>query len=288
MSSSSYKSFTLIEVLVVAFIGGILISIVAMAMNGARAKARDARRSAEINQIRKALSSYYIYNGKYPTTTGWVSLEDTNNTESLKVRKALEPNYLSVIPKDPRWPHEYEKGGKYSYRYIATTTDNYELYAKREEGGYFKLGSEEPVITYTMRNPSGWIGEGCFLAGTKVLMADGSYLNIEQIKIGDMVKSYDETNNKVSLGKVTEVIKRSPAEGSSYYLLINGKIRVTPGQSVFVNGKWAKANNIHNGDVLTFGTRYRGKISSIRRIFRREPTYDLKVEPYYNFFIGYK
>jgi len=36
-------------------------------------------------------------------------------------------------------------------------------------------------------------GSACWVAGTKVLMADSTYCNIEDLKIGDMVMSYPET-----------------------------------------------------------------------------------------------
>ena len=42
---------------------------------------------------------------------------------------------------------------------------------------------------------------GCFLAGTKILMSDHSYKNIEDMEIGDEVISWDEANNKIITDK---------------------------------------------------------------------------------------
>lgn len=58
--------FTLIELLVVIAIIGILSSVVLASLNTARAKARDARRLADINQIRTALELYLDSNNTYP------------------------------------------------------------------------------------------------------------------------------------------------------------------------------------------------------------------------------
>jgi len=60
------KGFTLIELLVVISIIGILSSLAVVSLNGARAKARDALRKADMSQIRTALSLYYFDNDVYP------------------------------------------------------------------------------------------------------------------------------------------------------------------------------------------------------------------------------
>ncbi len=64
-SYNSDKGFTLIELLVVIAIIGILSSVVLVSLNSARAKARDARRKSDLNQIRIALSLYYNQYGNY-------------------------------------------------------------------------------------------------------------------------------------------------------------------------------------------------------------------------------
>jgi len=56
------KGFTLIELLVVVAIIGLLSSIVLVSLQGARARARDARRMHDLDQIRTAL---ILYNDTY-------------------------------------------------------------------------------------------------------------------------------------------------------------------------------------------------------------------------------
>lgn len=62
----SKRGFTLVELLVVVAIIGLMIAVALVALNSARAKARDARRVNDIRQIQIALERYYIDAGSYP------------------------------------------------------------------------------------------------------------------------------------------------------------------------------------------------------------------------------
>ena len=43
------------------------------------------------------------------------------------------------------------------------------------------------------------MGGSCFIAGTKVTMADGTFKNIEDVKVGDKVKGHKEENTVIKL-----------------------------------------------------------------------------------------
>ncbi len=74
-SNKNQTGFTLIELLVVIAIIGLLSSVVLVALNGARIKARDVRRRADLKQISTALEFYFDKYGTYKTLGGgWRSV----------------------------------------------------------------------------------------------------------------------------------------------------------------------------------------------------------------------
>ena len=67
---SKQKGFTLLELLVVIGIIGLLASIIVVNLTGARRRARDTKRIADIRQLQTAVEDYYGKNGKYPNKIG--------------------------------------------------------------------------------------------------------------------------------------------------------------------------------------------------------------------------
>lgn len=117
------QGFTLIELLVVISIIGLLASVVLVSLNGARKKARETKRLADIRQLQTALELYYNDNNAYPGDPGY-AFTDTTNSVITGPTQALAP-YLSKIPNDPSYPPWS------SYYYVGTPTD-YGIYYCRE------------------------------------------------------------------------------------------------------------------------------------------------------------
>lgn len=80
------RGFTLVELLVVIAIISILATLLLLQLGVARAKARDAKRIADINQVRSALELYFDDNGSYQATN---------------IMTGLKPAYLINVPLDP-------------------------------------------------------------------------------------------------------------------------------------------------------------------------------------------
>ena len=96
MRNKYQKGFTLIELLVVIAIIGLLASVVLVALNGARAKSRDAKRVADIRQLQTALELYYNDFAGYPAQASAGKI-----TTGGSVLGALVPTYMNGLPTAP-------------------------------------------------------------------------------------------------------------------------------------------------------------------------------------------
>lgn len=87
--------FTLIELLIVISIIGVLSSVVLVSLSGARIKARDARRIADLHSLELAIQLYYNSNGTFPNND---TTQNGNWSDAYKTQ--LAP-YISQPPLDP-------------------------------------------------------------------------------------------------------------------------------------------------------------------------------------------
>ena len=104
------SAFTLIELIVVITIIAVLSVVSMVSFSRMNVRARDARRIQDLQKIASALELIKQVGKTYPPTTS-----------------SLVPNYLQILPKDPKAPYPtyaYSRsGGNYKYTLTATLED---------------------------------------------------------------------------------------------------------------------------------------------------------------------
>ncbi|MBI4346085.1 MAG: hypothetical protein HY553_04480 [Elusimicrobia bacterium] len=144
-------------------------------------------------------------------------------------------------------------------------------------------------FTFYVSNESGSCGPltvygrtSCFLKGTKILMADGTYKNIEEIQAGEVVMGYDTETGTFKSTTVTKPIQSS----TSRWFLVNDNLKISVGHQIMANGQWTWSDNLKVGDVLFDAGGNEVKITSLVTHDEVVDVYNLITDPYHNFFAG--
>lgn len=131
------KGFTLIEILITLSIIGLLATISIFGIAGARESARDAKRKADLQNIRSAFELYYSDCGQYPppvsskvptsiTSGSYTSPPARPVSCPSNVSPSVQNVYLTDVPNDPL--------GNVSYDYLRPSLSSYVLCAHLEGG----------------------------------------------------------------------------------------------------------------------------------------------------------
>ncbi len=138
------------------------------------------------------------------------------------------------------------------------------------------------------------IPPSCFLAGTAITMSDGSSKPIEEIKVGDQVRSFDEITGQFVQGNVVGL----RGDDTTEYILLNGTTKVTANHRFYVplsskavmmstrlssdvyGGEWIEIGKLRPGAMLLDQNGKLIEIKSIERIKDSAPVFNFQVSPY--------
>jgi prepilin-type N-terminal cleavage/methylation domain-containing protein len=127
------KGFTIIELLITMAIIGTLLAISVLALNGSRAKSRDAKRVADVQVIRAALEQHWLTRAAYPTVGSFTSMGnggsyDLLTSNGFEASPASGIVYLQ-IPKGPNNTEYYQYqstvSSGFAIRFTTETVTNY-------------------------------------------------------------------------------------------------------------------------------------------------------------------
>lgn len=138
------RGFTLVELLVVVAIIAVLASSVLAAVGSARAKARDAKRIAEIKEIKNALNLYHDSNFSYPSTT-----PEGFSGEDAAIQFLASPESGGFLPAVPEIP-----GVAVSFFYRGIKEDGSECVNSTDICTKFVLGTTLESSNATLESDS--------------------------------------------------------------------------------------------------------------------------------------
>ena len=127
--------------------------------------------------------------------------------------------------------------------------------------------------------PPGWTPPGCFIAGTGIHLPSG-IKSIEDIKVGDTVKSFDIGTSSVVNSKVTETFVHS----DRYYMIINGTIKTTSVHPFYSDGNWIEAGDLSIGDKILHVDGLEHTVKTIELNDEPVTVYNFEVDGTHNYF----
>ncbi len=121
---------------------------------------------------------------------------------------------------------------------------------------------------------------GCFAAGTKILLADGTNKPIEQMVVGDKVWTFnDPASRELTVGRVAEVVNHLVSE----YMIINGQVKITPEHQVFANNHFKDAGQLKVGDWLLSKNNEKILVRQVEIKHELIKVYNLRIDPQHTY-----
>jgi len=163
------NAFTIIELVVVISVLAIIVGVSIPSINGMKANATAVQVRHDLMTLQAALENYYTFNNSVYPTDLYTSGGTTTRSIQSEFLISAQPQMISNILNDPA----LSGGGDYGFgsEYFYGVSPNLK---------YYIIGSV-----------------GCFISGTKVLLADGREIPIENLKVGDVLLGSHGAHNKV-------------------------------------------------------------------------------------------
>lgn len=188
----------------------------------------------------------------------------------------------------------YLSGLKYTLR--RTSQYEFSYWSYRGSPRYSYIDAEESgstLIAEWKRVTSSGSGGGCFLKGTKVVTNKG-YKDINKVKVGDIVLTYNEATGNNEYHKVTQLFAYSPDQINErlYTLKFDDKstLKVSSTHRFYIkrNGKtnWVATKNLRVGDIVMYSDKTYHRITSIKNEKLKDTVYNLSVDNTHNFYVG--
>ena len=119
----------------------------------------------------------------------------------------------------------------------------------------------------------------CFVGGTQIQMHEG-VKSIEDVGIGDIVKSFDVGTSSIVDSKVTKTYVHT----DRYYMILNGNIKTTSVHPFYTDGKWVEAGDLSIGDKILHVDGLEHTIETIELSDEQVTVYNFEVDGTHNYY----
>ena len=120
----------------------------------------------------------------------------------------------------------------------------------------------------------------CFSAGTLITTENGE-VAIEDIKVDDMVKTYNEKTKEIEIARVDELFVHEECGDG---LIINGNINTTTNHPFYIDGKWVEGKDLKLGDELLNLDGSKQVITSMELNSESQTVYNFEVPGNHNYY----
>jgi intein/homing endonuclease len=133
--------------------------------------------------------------------------------------------------------------------YVSTDTNLNFIELDVEDTDTFIISGSTPFNSIVAHNAP------CFVAGTQILLEDGTTKNIEDVVIGENIVSFDLKNHESKISKVLNIFSKKVEKIVEYEFLNGGKLKATLDHPIFVIDKgWCSysselSNSLYNLDT---------------------------------------
>lgn len=204
-----------------------------------RAKAAGRIASALSKEIQYEAANAVLYAPEISATNndGQILISDTvngDNVVSYNVYKSSNNGYVTNVARTGTQTSVYIDNGVSAYVKAVDSSGN---------------ESEASNIIKTKE---------CFVAGTPVLMADGTYKMIEEIEAGDKVRSYDISTGEYVEGTVTEVVSGYTNRLAMVLFSDSNYLVMAEGHPLYTLDGWHSITNKDGYPTLVIGDKVLG------------------------------
>ncbi len=143
----------------------------------------------------------------------------------------------------------------------------------------------ERAAAETGADAAGAAARACFVAGTQVLMADGTRKAIEDVKVGDKVASRNVTTGKGENRTVTRTFVHHDV--ALYEVKVDGgKVTTTADHLFYIHGKgWTAVKDLRPGDQLDQPEGTTVAVEAVIDTGRTATVYNFEVETAHNYYV---